>query len=103
MSAKEKGREGLMLLEQAVMDVLFHARHSGYIQLKAVREFLDLPEVESPDGARTDALIYGILCRLLNEDRVLYAAGDGWRITSKGQGFQFPEDIDEHSTHRTNT
>ena len=83
MNAKEKGREGLVLLEQAVMDALFHARHDGYIQLKAVRESLDLPEVESPDGARTDAFIYGILCRLLNENRVLYAAGDGWRITNK--------------------
>lgn len=72
-----------MLLEQAVMDVLFHERHDGYIQLKAVRESLDLPEVESPDGTRTDALIYGILCRLLNENRVLYAPGDGWRITNR--------------------
>jgi len=79
----EKGREGLMLLEQAVMDVLFHERHGGYTQLKTIRESLDLPEVESPDGARTNALIYGILCRLLNENRVLYAAGDGWRIANK--------------------
>ena len=83
MNAKEKGREGLMLLEQALMDVLFHAHHDGYIQLEVIRKSLDLPEVESPDGARTDALIYGILCRLLNEDRVLYAPGDGWRLTNK--------------------
>ena len=83
MNAKEKGREGLMLLEQAVMDVLFHERHDGYIQPEAVRESLDLPEIESPDGTRTNAFIYAILCRLLNENKVLYAPGDGWRITNK--------------------
>ena len=83
MNAREKGREGLMLLEQAVMDVLFHAHHGGYIQLEAIWESLDLPEVELPHGTRTNAFIYGILCRLLNENRVLYAVGDGWRITNK--------------------
>ena len=83
MNAKEKSTEGLMLLEEAVMDVLFHARHGGYIQLKAISESLSLPEIESPYGARTNAFIYGVLCRLLNENRVLYAAGDGWRHTNQ--------------------
>ena len=36
------------LLRETVIEVLFDARHGGYLQLKAIRETLYLPKVKSP-------------------------------------------------------
>lgn len=47
-----------MLLREAVIEVLFDARHGGYLQLEAIRETLYLPKVESPDAARTNASFF---------------------------------------------
>lgn len=51
-------QKGCPLLREAVIDVLFDARHGGYLQLETIWEALDLPKVESPDATQTNASFF---------------------------------------------
>ena len=61
---KRCAHEALFDLKELVLDILREARCEGPIQLEEIRQRLGIPKVNYRDTARSNSLVWGILCHL---------------------------------------
>ena len=72
-------------LKEAVMDILRKAQSEGPIQLEEIRQRLGIPKVDYRDTARSNSLVWGILCHLHDDGYVRHTPRIGWEITEVGR------------------
>ncbi len=84
VKSKSNIRNALAVLKEAVLQVLYHARAEGPLQLTAIRKQLGIPSVEENSDARDNSLVYGILTHLQDDEYVKYLRRPGWEITEEG-------------------
>ena len=70
-------------LKESVLDILLEARGEGPIQLEEIRHRLGIPKVDYRDTARSNSLVWGILCHLHNDGYVKHTPRIGWEITEE--------------------
>lgn len=80
---KRCAHAALFDLKESVLDVLRKARCEGPIQLEEIRHRLGIPRVDYKDTARSNSLVWGILCHLHNDGYVRHTPRVGWEITKK--------------------
>ena len=68
-------------LKESVPDILLEARGEGPIQLEEIRHRLGIPKVDYRDTARSNSLVWGILCHLHKDGYVKHTPRIGWEIT----------------------
>ena len=82
---KRCAHEALFNLKASVLDILREARCEGPIQLEEIRQRLGIPKVNYRDTARSNSLVWGILCHLHNDGYVRHTPRIGWEITEAGR------------------
>lgn len=71
----------LFHLKESVLNILREARYEGPIQLEEIRQRLGIPKVNYRNTARSNSLVWGILCHLHNDGYVRHTPRIGWEIT----------------------
>ena len=75
----------LEAFKRSALNVLYEARDNGSIRQDVVRARLGIPKIDySSDPARHNALIFGILMHLQDDEYAYHNSGYGWQITEKG-------------------
>ena len=72
-------------LKESVLNILREARCEGPIQLEEIRQRLGIPKVDYRDTARSNSLVWGILCHLHDDGYVRHTSRIGWEITEVGR------------------
>jgi hypothetical protein len=80
---KRCAHAALFDLKESVLDILLKARSEGPIQLEEIRHRLGIPKVDYRDSARSNSLVWGILCHLHNDGYVRHIPRVGWEITEE--------------------
>ena len=80
---KRCAHEALFDLKESVLDILLKAQSEGPIQLEEIRHRLGIPKVDYRDSARSNSLVWGILCHLHNDGYVRHIPHVGWEITEE--------------------
>lgn len=78
-------RAALFDLKESVLNILREAQREGPIQLEEIRHRLGIPKVDYRDTARSNSLVWGILCHLHNDGYVRHTPRIGWEITEEGR------------------
>ena len=82
---KQCAHTALSDLKESVLDILRKARSEGPIQLEEIRQRLGIPKVDYRDTARSNSLVWGILCHLHDDGYVRHTPRIGWEITEVGR------------------
>ena len=82
---KRCAHAALLDLKESVLNILREARSEGPIQLEEIRQRLGIPKVNYRDTARSNSLVWGILCHLYNDGYVRHTPRIGWEITEEGR------------------
>ncbi len=80
---KRCAHAALFDLKASVLDILRKARSEGPIQLEEIRHRLGIPKVDYRDTARSNSLVWGILCHLHNDGYVRHIPRIGWEVTEE--------------------
>ena len=84
-SNKRCAPAALFDLKESVLNILREARCQGPIQLEEIRQRLGIPKIDYRDTARSNSLVWGILCHLHNDGYVRHTPRIGWEITEEGR------------------
>lgn len=82
---KRCAHAALFDLKESVLNILREAQCEGPIQLEEIRQRLGIPKVDYRDTARSNSLVWGILCHLHDDGYVRHTPRIGWEITEVGR------------------